>query len=316
VTRPPLLVIAGATATGKTGLAVRLAEDLRGRGVAAEIISADSRQVYRGLDIGTAKVGPDERARVPHHGLDLVDPDEPFSVADFGAHAEAALAGIAVRGAADGRGGLAILAGGTGLYLRAVARGLDTEALPSDPDVRVRIEAELAAGGVAAAGARLRTVAPGLAARTDLRNPRRVARALEIAELRGDAPLPALRGYDGPVAWIGLTVERATHRRWIAERARAQFDAGLIDEARALRERYDPSLPAFSAIGYREAWAVFDGRLSREAAIAEDARHNLAFAKRQRTWFRAESGIDWLDAASADPLAGARTAADRLLGPA
>jgi tRNA dimethylallyltransferase len=313
VIRPPLLVLAGATATGKTGLAVRLADDLRGRGVAAEIVSADSRQVYRGLDIGTAKVGPAERARVPHHGLDLVDPDEPFSVADFVAHAESALAGIAARGADDGRGCLAILVGGTGLYLRAVAHGLDTEALPSDADVRARIEAELAAAGVARAAERLRTLAPGLAARTDLRNPRRVARALEIAELRGDTPLPAPRGYDGPVAWIGLTVEAATHRRWIAERARAQFDAGLIDEARALRERYNPSLPAFSAIGYREAWAVLDGRLSREAAIAEDARRNMAFAKRQRTWFRAEPGIAWLDADAADLLHRARAVAERLL---
>jgi len=136
---PPLLVIAGATATGKTGLAVRLADELWGRGVAAEIISADSRQVYRGLDIGTAKVGRQDRARIPHHGLDLVDPDAPFSVADFVDHASASLARIA------GRGGLAILVGGTGLYLRAIARGLDTEALPSDAVVRARIEDELLA---------------------------------------------------------------------------------------------------------------------------------------------------------------------------
>ena len=305
---PPLLVIAGATATGKTGLAVRLADELWGRGVGAEIISADSRQVYRGLDIGTAKVGRQDRARIPHHGLDLVDPDAPFSVADFVDHASASLAGIA------GRGGLAILVGGTGLYLRAIARGLDTEALPSDAVVRARIEDELDVHGVAAAGARLATLAPGIAARTDLRNPRRVARALEIAELRGDAPLPAPRGYDGPVAWIGLTVEPATQRRWIAERARAQFEAGLIDEARALRERFDPSLPAFSAIGYGEAWAVLDGRLTREAAIAADAARNVAFAKRQRTWFRAEPGVEWLDVTDSDPLPGARTAADRLLG--
>ncbi|HEU0235436.1 MAG TPA: tRNA (adenosine(37)-N6)-dimethylallyltransferase MiaA [Candidatus Limnocylindrales bacterium] len=306
MTAPPLLVIAGATATGKTGLALRLADELRGRGVAAEIISADSRQVYRGLDIGTAKVGPDERARIPHHGLDLVDPDTPFSVADFVEHASGALAGIAASA------GLAVLVGGTGLYLRAVARGIATDALPSDAAVRARIEDELGAHGVAAAGARLAALAPGLAARTDLRNPRRVARALEIAELRGDAPLPAPRGYDGPVAWIGLAVDPATHRRWIAERARAQFEAGLIDEARALRERFDPSLPAFSAIGYREAWAVLDGRLTVGAAIAEDTARNVAFAKRQRTWFRAEPGVDWLDAA-ADPLPTAVTAAERLV---
>jgi tRNA dimethylallyltransferase len=287
---PPLLVIAGATATGKTGLALRLADALRSDGVAAEIISADSRQVYRGLDIGTAKVSPADRERVPHHGLDLVDPDEPFSVADFATHARRVLVGI------GGSGGLAILVGGTGLYLRAVARGVDTDELPHDASVRARVEAELTAGGLPAAAGRLAILAPTLAARTDLRNPRRVARALEIAELRGDAPPPRPRGYPGPVTWLGLSVDPATHRRWIANRARSQFEAGLVDEARGLRERYDPELPAFSAIGYREAWAVLDGTMTREHAIAEDARRNVAFAKRQRTWFRAEPDLRWLDA--------------------
>jgi len=295
---PPLLVIAGATATGKTGLALRIAEALAGEGIAAEIVSADSRQVYRGLDIGTAKVPPQERERIPHHGLDLVNPDAPFSVADFATHARTALAGIGQRGA------LAILVGGTGLYLRAIARGIDTDELPHDSAIRARIEGELSAGGLPAAAGRLAIIAPTLAARTDLRNPRRVARALEIAELRGDAPAPAPRGYPVPVAWLGLTAEPATHRRWITGRARAQFDAGLVDEARALRERYDPSLPAFSAIGYREAWAVLDGTMTREQAIAEDTRRNVAFAKRQRTWFRAEPDVRWLDA-EADPEAAA-----------
>jgi tRNA dimethylallyltransferase len=291
---PPLLVIAGATATGKTGLALHVADALRGDGHVPEIISADSRQVYRGLDIGTAKVSPADRERVPHHGLDLVDPDAPFSVADFATHARRALAEIGQSG------GPAILVGGTGLYLRAVARGLDTDELPHDAAVRARVEAELIAGGLPAAAGRLAIIAPTLAARTDLRNPRRVARALEIAELRGDAPQPQPRGYPGPVAWLGLSVDPATHRRWIAARARAQFEAGLLDEARALRERYDPALPAFSAIGYREAWAVLDGTMTPDAAIAEDARRNVAFAKRQRTWFRAEPDVRWLDA-TADP---------------
>jgi tRNA dimethylallyltransferase len=287
---PPLLVIAGATATGKTGLALQIADALRGDGTMAEIISADSRQVYRGLDIGTAKVSPADRERVPHHGLDLVDPDEPFSVADFATHARRALAGIGERD------GLAILVGGTGLYLRAVARGLDTDELPHDAAIRARVEAELIAGGLPAAAGRLAIIAPALAARTDLRNPRRVARALEIAELRGDAPPPQPRGYPGRITWLGLSADPATHRRWIAARARAQFEAGLLDEARALRERYDPALPAFSAIGYREAWAVADGTMTQEQAIAENARRNVGFAKRQRTWFRAEPDVHWLDA--------------------
>lgn len=305
---PPLLVIAGATATGKTGLAIRLARALVDEGVPAEIVSADSRQVYRGLDIGTAKAPLAERAGIPHHGLDLVDPDEPFSVADYAAHARTALAGIA------GRGGLALLVGGTGLYLRAIAGGLDTDALPADADLRARLEADLARDGLAVLVERLRAAAPGRAARIDLRNPRRVVRALEIAELGGGGEPPPPRGYGAPVGWLGLAVEPATHRAWIADRARGQFAAGLVDEARGLRERFDPGLPAFSAIGYREAWAVIDGAATLDEAIALDAQRNLAFAKRQRTWFRAEPGIAWLDPAAADPLPAARRAADRLLG--
>jgi tRNA dimethylallyltransferase len=308
VASPPLLVIAGATATGKTGLSLRIAETLRDEGIPAEIISADSRQVYRGLDIGTAKVSTANRARVPHHGLDLVDPDQPFSVADFVRHARGALATISANG------GLAILVGGTGLYLRAVARGLDVEALPSDPDLRARIDAALIDDGLDAATERLRRLAPTLAATTDLRNPRRVSRALEIAELAGDVERPRLGGYSGAVTWIGLTVPDATHTAWIAERARAQFEAGLIEEAAALRARWDRALPAFSAIGYREAWAVLDGAMGREAAIAEDARRNVAFARRQRTWFRAESEIRWLDATANDLDATALDLTRRLAG--
>ena len=309
MTAPPLLVIAGATATGKTGLAIDLAERLAGEGTPVEVISADSRQVYRGLDIGTAKVSLADRRGIPHHGLDLVDPDAPFTVADFVAHAHEALAEIA------GRGGIAILVGGTGLYLRAVARGIATDRLPSDDAIRARLEAEFLAVGLEPLVERLRAVAPRRAAAIDIANPRRVVRALEIAEVSGGEPdLPAPRGYDGPVAWIGLTVEPATHREWIAHRARAQFDAGLIEEAGAIRERFDPALPAFSAIGYREAWAVLDGELTREAAIAEDARRNLAFAKRQRTWFRAEPDITWLDPESG-ALESAVEIAHRTLNP-
>ena len=255
-------------------------------------MSADSRQVYRGLDIGTAKVGPAERARVPHHGLDLVAPDEAFSVADYAGHAAAALEGLAGRAAAARRPPLALLVGGTGLYLRAVARGLALDALPSDPVVRAAVEALVAAAPDEAA-AELRARAPGLAAAIDAHNPRRVARALEIARLGGDLDRPAPRGYPAPSRWLGLAVEAVEHRERIVARARAQFAAGLVDEAAALRRRFDPALPAFSAIGYREAWAVLDGERSLDAAIALDASRNLAFARRQRTWFRSEPGIEW-----------------------
>lgn len=286
---PPLLVIAGATATGKTGLAIRTALALRADGIPAEIISADSRQVFRGLDIGTAKASIAERAGVPHHGLDIVGPDRPFSVADFVAHAEDVVQRIA------STGGMAILVGGTGLYLRAVARGIDMAALPSDRTIRAQLEAELTTSGLESLAERLRMLAPDRAAAVDLRNPRRVVRALEIALIDGGAgPLPARRGYPGPASWIGLSVDGPELAAGIASRARSQFDAGLIEEARALRERYDPALPAFSAIGYREAWSVLDRAATVDAAITEDARRNLAFAKRQMTWFRGEPGIEWL----------------------
>jgi tRNA dimethylallyltransferase len=304
---PPLVVLAGATATGKTELAIRLGEAIRAAGRPTAVISADSRQVFRGLDIGTAKASTADRARIPHHGLDLAEPDEPFSVADFAAHTRAALAAIAAED------GVAILAGGTGLYVRAVGRGLDTDGLPSDPAIRVRLESDLTTDGLDSLVERLRTLAPAAAARIDTRNPRRVVRALEIAEIGGDIPPPAMRGYQGPIVWLGLTVEPTAHAERIAARARAQFDAGLLEEARSLRERFDPSLPAFSAIGYREAWAVLDGDLSRDAAIELDARRTVAFAKRQRTWFRSEAEVEWLDATVDLPTGAARDRVRRLL---
>jgi tRNA dimethylallyltransferase len=293
---PPLIVVAGATATGKTELGIRLAEAFLAEGRPATVISADSRQVYRGLDIGTAKVSAADRARVPHAGLDLVDPPERFALADFVAHARAVLADVAAR---DGVG---LLVGGTGLYLRAVARGLDLDALPDDPAVRARLDVELEREGLTPLVERLAAMAPTLAAEIDTANPRRVIRALEIAELRGDGPRPLPRGYDGPVAWIGLTLKPDEHERRIAARARQQFDDGLVQEAVALRERYDPALPCFSAIGYHEAWAVADGTSTRGDAIETDAARNVAFAKRQRTWFRAEPDITWLDATEVDPF--------------
>lgn len=139
-------------------------------------------------------------------------------------------------------------------------------------------------------------------------------RALEIATVAGDRPRPAFRGYRGPFTWIGLAADPDTHVRWIRARARAQFAAGLIDEARALRERFDPGLPAFSAIGYREAWSVIDGARTLEEAIADDADRNVAFARRQRTWFRAERDIRWLAVGEgSDPLATTIAAARELL---
>jgi tRNA dimethylallyltransferase len=297
---PPLIVIGGPTATGKSGLAVSLAVELSESGHRAEIIGADSRQVYRGMDVGTAKVPLEERGGIPHHGIDLVDPDDQFSVADFARHASAILADIS-----SDESGVAVLVGGTGLYLRAVTRDLDAEALPADRETRAAVERDLAALGLVAMAKRLRSIAPRLAARVDLQNPRRVARALEIATLAGDIELPGPGTYPGRMLWLGLALDAATNRAWIERRARAQFRAGLLEEAAGLRTRYDPGLRSFSAFGYREAFAVLDDTKTIEEAIAEDARRTTAFARRQRTWFRSEADITWLDAAH-DPLQAAR----------
>jgi tRNA dimethylallyltransferase len=302
--RPPLVVLAGPTATGKTGLSLHLAQTVPG----AEIISADATQVYRGMDIGTAKVSRAERERVPHHGLDLVEPDEPFSVADFTSHADAALDAIAARR------GWALLVGGTGFYIRALARGLALDLVPSDAALRTSLELELQAEGLPSLVARLRHLAPTLAAAVDLRNARRVVRALEIASVQGDAPLPPARGFGRPVLWLGLDVEPGQHREWIVRRARQQFDAGLIEEAAALRERFGADLRSFSAIGYREAFGVLDGTLTREEAIAQDAARNVALARRQRTWFRREPEIGWLDASGRGALEQARERVESYLG--
>ncbi len=283
-----------------------MAERLSARGIPAEVVSADSRQVYRGLDIGTAKATPEERARVVHHGIDLVDPDQPFSVADFRAHALGALEALGARG------GVGILAGGTGFWLRAVSLGIDTEALPYDADLRAALETELTRDGVAILAVRLSALAPVLAARTDLHNPRRVVRATEIATLQGDAPLPDPIGYPAPILGLQLAIETPEHVRRMHARARAQFDAGLVEEARALRERFDPSLAAFSAIGYRESWSFLDGEITLQQAIELDARRNVLFAKRQRTWFRSERTLTMVDATD-DPDAVAVGMLDRFL---
>ncbi len=283
---PPLVVIAGATATGKTRLSLRLARAIGD----IEIVSADSRQVYRGMDIGTAKVSPSERALVRHHGIDLVDPDEAFSVSLYQRHVLDALATIARRRR------IALLVGGTGLYLRAVARGVPLADAPHDPELRARLEADLVALGLAALAGRLQSGAPTVAARTDLSNPRRVVRALERVAAEGDRVPPEPLGYPAPVLWLGLSVEHATHRTWIAHRAAGQYAVGLVREAARLADRFDPSLPSLSAIGYREAIDVARGRRSTAEALAETIVRTRAYARRQRTWFRAEPGITWLDA--------------------
>jgi tRNA dimethylallyltransferase len=304
-----LIVLGGPTATGKTGLAVELALALAEAGTPLEILSVDSRQVYRGMDIGTAKPTLAERRGVPHHLLDLVEPDAAFSVADFIRAAEPVLADLA------GRGQAALAVGGTGLWLRALASGLDVDASPADPELRARLEDDLASGGLPALAARLSFVAPQAAARTDLRNPRRVIRALEIGLLRGDGPPAALRGYGSPVLRLNLTLEPELNAAWIARRANGQLEAGLPAEAARLRAAFGTNLRSMSAIGYQEAFDLLDGRLDRAGFLAVNIARNVAFAKRQRTWFRADTFGEVrleLDAAD-DPLPLAVEAAQRFL---
>ena len=222
---PPLIVIAGPTATGKTALSIALAQGLAGDGIPAEIISADSRQVYRGMDVGTAKVEAASRALIPHHGLDLADPDERFTAADFQRHAHDALAGIAARG------GVALLVGGTGLYLRVVARGFVFEPTTTHSGLRSALEQRLAVEGLGALVADLTARAPALAASVDRTNPRRVVRALERALLTGGTPPPPPRGYPAPVLWIGISLDASEHRARIEARVRQQFETGLVEEA-------------------------------------------------------------------------------------
>lgn len=290
---PPLIVIAGATATGKTRLSLAIAEALD-----AEIVSADSRQVYRGMDIGTAKVTAAERARVPHHGLDIVAPDVRFTAADFRRHALDVLAGIAARGRP------AVLVGGTGLYLRAVARGLPMDATGHDPVVRDELEARLESEGLPALLAELRAIAPGAYERVDRANHRRVIRAIERARLDGDVPPPAPEGYPAPVAWLGI-IPGLDHPQVIEARVRGQFRDGLLEEAAALRDRYGEAPVPFGAMGYREAFDVLAGRATLEASTLRTAERTRSYASRQRTWFRKEPDIHWLTG-GAELLATAR----------
>ena len=239
------------------------------------------------MDIGTAKVGAADRMRIPHHGLDLVDPDERFTAADFRRYALGVLAGIAERGRP------AVLVGGTGLYLRAVARGLPMDATGDDPVARAELESRLESEGLPALLAELHSIAPSAYQRVDRANHRRVIRAIERARQHGDVPPPAPEGYPAPVIWLGVP-PRQDRAQVIEARVRDQFRDGLLDEAAALGERYEHDLPPFGAMGYREAFDVLAGRRTVESAILRDVERTRSYASRQRTWFRSESDIQWL----------------------
>jgi len=285
---PPLAALVGPTASGKTDLSVAMAERLN-----AEILVADSRQLFRGMDVGTAKADAAARARVPHHLLDLVEPDQPFTVADWAEQSRALIPAV------SSRGRLPFVVGGTGLYVSALVDGFDFAAQPWSPEVRERLADELDVEGLAVLAERLARLDPTSAARTDPRNPRRVLRALERAELVGEraAGTVGAAPYAGRLALIGLSRPLAVLDRRINQRAEAMFAGGLLDETRALLDRgLDPSVPAMTGHGYAEATAFLAGESTLEAAIATAARRVRRYARRQLSWFRRDTRIVWIDA--------------------
>jgi tRNA dimethylallyltransferase len=283
----PLLVIAGPTGVGKTATAVALA-----RRVPLEVVSADSRQIYRFMDVATAKPTPEERQAVRHHLLDVADPDEPYHAARFQAEARAAIAAI------HARGRLPVVVGGTGFYIRALLRGLDP-APPADPEFRLALERWAARHGRAALHARLAEVAPRTAARLHPHDTVRVIRALERLRAGGPEELVSWRRVESDdyrVLYVGLTQERARLRRRLAERAAEMVARGLRREVAELLARgYHPDLPALRGIGYRHFVAVVQGRLGAEDALQRMQRDTVRYAKRQWTWFAREPGLQWLD---------------------
>jgi len=288
MTAAPLAAVVGPTAAGKTELSLALADRFP-----IEILVADSRQVYRGMDVGTAKVGVDARRRVPHHLLDVVEPSEPFTVARWVELARALLPQISARGR------LPLVVGGTGLYVTALVDGFDFASQPWSPEVRHRLAEELEAEGLAGLAQRLERLDPTSAARTDLRNPRRLLRALERAVLNRGAAAATIGAepFPGRVALICLTRPLPVLDRRIGERASAMFRAGLLDETRALLGRgLDPAVPALTGHGYAEAARHLAGEWSLEQAIETTARRIRRYARRQLSWFRRDRRLVWIDA--------------------
>jgi len=288
-TRPPLILLVGPTAVGKSEIAIQLAERLNG-----EIVSADSRLFYRGLDIGTAKPSPAARARVPHHLIDIAEPDETLSLAIFQQKARQAIADI------HARHKLPLLVGGTGQYVRAITQGWTLPPQPPSPRLRVVLEALGVQRGEVWLHEALRRLDPAAAAAIDPRNRRRTIRALEVilntgcrfSEQRRQLPPPYR------LISIGLTRPRRELYARIDARIEAMFAAGLLDEVRGLLARgYSPELPSMSGIGYREGVRVVKGQLSEEQAKVQMRRATRALVRRQSNWFKeSDPTIQWFPA--------------------
>lgn len=282
-------VLGGPTASGKTALALRLAGEHP-----LEIVSADASLVYRGLDIGTDKPSPQERAAVPHHLIDVLEPHEPFSVAQYLEQAEAAIAAVLERGRVP------LVVGGTGYYIRTLSEGLYELPAP-DPELRQALERELEARGLDALVAELGASSPEDAARAG-RNPRRVLRALEVLRRTGTPPSrfprrPPRFRYRKAVLWPPLD---ALKPRLLA-RIQRQFERGLLEEVRALLARYPDPPAALNAIGYKEVVGYLRGEYGLSEARRLVEHNTLAYAKRQYTWFRKEPGdVTYLEALGED----------------
>lgn len=295
--RPHLTVIAGPTASGKSALALELAEAWD-----AELVSADSQQVYRHFDLGTAKPTDEELRRVPHHLVSVVEPFESFDAGRFQTLADEAIAGI------TSRGKRVIVVGGTGLYLRILLHGV-VPAPPSDADLRARLEAEAEAIGNAAMHARLASVDPASAARLHPADRLRVVRALELFEQTGRPPSELYAEHRFAEArypftlWV-LEPPRDALYAAINARAQAMFEGGLVEEVAQLVQRGFREASPMRSVGYAQALDVLEGRLTREAGLAAMQQATRQYAKRQLTWFRKEQAARFLSPPYAQALRG------------
>ncbi len=276
---------------GKTAAAIALAERLGG-----EIVCADSRTIYRGMDIGTAKPTSRQRARVPHHLLDVADPDQVVTLAAYRDLADRAISDIRARDH------MPVLAGGTGLYIRAIVDGFTIPRVAPDPGLRTRLEV-LERKTPGALHKRLQQVDPAAAARIHPRNVRRLIRALEVHEHTG-RPISTLQRADpvGAAVQIGLTMNREALYRRIDARVDEQLAGGLVDEVQGLLARgYAPTLPAMQGLGYKEIVAYVQGRVALDEVVRQLKSDTRRFAKRQYTWFRRDDRIRWLDVDQLEP---------------
>jgi tRNA dimethylallyltransferase len=292
---PRLWAIVGATGTGKTGLSLDLAEALRRRGRTAEIINADAMQLYRGMDIGTAKLAVAERRGIPHHLFDVLAVTEEAAVARYQGVAREIIARLHARGTD------AILVGGSGLYVSSVL--WDFRFPPRDPAVRAGLERELEQVGPGALYDRLRAADPAAAERIDSRNGRRVVRALEVlaqgADTHGGALPTAPELWHPRTSIVGTSIERDTLVGLLDERVLRMWRLGLLDEVAGLRaDGLERGATAARAIGYAQALAELRGEMTRAEAIAETQALTRRYARRQVSWFRRYEDVRWVDARS------------------